>query len=85
MMDTAIQSGIALGAVAPTPIRALKAEALLAGKEPTKAIIDEAAQIAVIETKPIDDFRASADYRRQLVRTLTRRVLNRSLEIANER
>jgi len=74
---------IALGAVAPTPIRALKAEALLTGQEPTKELIDEAAHTAVSESKPIDDFRASANYRRQLIRTLTQRALTRSVEIAS--
>jgi len=73
---------IALGAVAPTPIRILEAEALLAGKKPSIKNIEEAARIAVTESKPIDDFRASASYRRQLIQTLTQRVLSRSLEIA---
>ena len=80
-----LEPRIALGAVAPTPIRALKAEAHLAGQKPTADLIDEAAQIAVTETKPIDDFRASANYRRQLIRRLTQRVLTQSLEIAAER
>lgn len=80
-----VEPRIALGAVAPTPIRALKAEAILAGQEPTTAVIDEAAQVAVTECKPIDDFRASANYRRQLIKTLTQRVVARSIEIANER
>ena len=80
-----LEPRITLGAVAPTPIRALKAESHLAGQKPTADLIDEAAQIAVTETKPIDDFRASANYRRQLIRRLTQRVLTQSLEIAAER
>jgi carbon-monoxide dehydrogenase medium subunit len=76
---------IAIGAVAPTPIRAPKAEAHLAGKKPTDELLSEAAEIAVSECKPIDDFRASANYRRQLVRTLTFRCLKRSVEIASKR
>ena len=78
-----VEPRIALGAVAPTPLRALEAEAFLAGQAPTQDIIAEAADIAVTEAKPIDDFRASADYRRQLIKTLTRRVLTRSVEIAS--
>ena len=80
-----VEPRIALGAVAPTPIRAVKAEALLDGEEADAELLDEAAKIAVTESKPIDDFRASKNYRRQLIRTLTRRVLERSVEIARER
>ncbi len=76
---------IALGAVAPTPIRTPKAEALLAGKKPTDELLREAAEVAVTECKPIDDFRASANYRRQLVRTMTFRCLKQSVEIAQAR
>jgi carbon-monoxide dehydrogenase medium subunit len=76
---------IAVGAVAPTPIRAQKAEAHLVGKKPTDELLQEAAEIAVTECKPIDDFRASANYRRQLVRTGTYRCLKHSVEIASKR
>ncbi len=73
---------IALGAVAPTMIRAEKAEALLDGKAPDATLIAGAADMAVTEAKPIDDFRASADYRRELIRALTRRVLDEAIEQA---
>ena len=76
---------IALGAVAPTPLRAIKAEELLEGQKPNKELITKAAEIAVAECKPIDDFRASLKYRQHLIRTLTQRVITRSLEVANER
>ena len=75
---------IALGAVAPTPMFARKAEASLDGKKPDEENLLEAAQIAASEIKPIDDFRASANYRRHLVQTLTYRALKRSVEIASE-
>ena len=61
---------IALGAVAPTPIRAKKAEALLEGQLLTTERICEAAEKAASEAKPISDFRASAGYRRDLVKSL---------------
>jgi carbon-monoxide dehydrogenase medium subunit len=61
---------IALGAVAPTPMRARKAEMLLNGKTLTPELIDESAQMASSEASPISDFRASADYRRELVKSL---------------
>jgi carbon-monoxide dehydrogenase medium subunit len=61
---------IALGAVAPTPIRAKKAEALLEGRPLTTELIREAAETASGEAKPISDFRASAGYRLELIKSL---------------
>lgn len=69
------RAAIALGAVAPTAIRARRAEAFLAGRPAGPEALAEAARIAAEETSPIDDFRASAEYRRHLSATLTRRVL----------
>ena len=71
---------IALGAVAPVVVRAKKAEALLEGKKLTPEIIDAAAQQAVMECKPIDDIRASAEYRRHTVGVLTRRLVSQAWE-----
>jgi len=71
---------IALGAVAPVVMRAKKAEAALEGKKTDDtAAIEKAAAIAVTEAKPIDDFRASAEYRRHLIRVLTRRCIEAAL------
>lgn len=67
---------IALGAVAPTVIRATEAEQLIAA-EPRR--IDEAAQLAMEATRPISDQRASAEYRREMARVLTRRALSHLL------
>jgi carbon-monoxide dehydrogenase medium subunit len=61
---------IALGAVAPTPIRAKKAEALLEGRPLKTELIREAAETASSEAKPISDFRASAGYRLELIKSL---------------
>jgi len=69
---------IALGAVAPTVIRAQRAEAYLEGRTVTPEAMAEAGQIAAGEAKPISDFRASADYRRDLIAVLTRRALDQS-------
>lgn len=66
---------IALGAVAPTVIRAPRAETYLAGRAITSAAMAEAGAIAASESKPISDFRASAEYRRELVAVLTKRAL----------
>jgi len=66
---------IALGAVAPTVIRAQQAEAYLEGRAVTPEAMAEAGGIAAGEAKPISDFRASAAYRRDLIAVLTRRAL----------
>jgi len=71
---------IALGAVAPVPMRAKKAEAVLMGKPLTNELIEQAAQIASEEAKPIDDIRGSAEYRKEMVRVLTQRTLQQSLK-----
>jgi carbon-monoxide dehydrogenase medium subunit len=68
---------IALGAVAPTVIRAADAESFIEGAEFTPERIDE--RLAEAAAQPIDDQRASADYRRAMVRTLTRRALSQLL------
>lgn len=69
------EARLALGAVAPTPMRARAAEALLAGRELDEVTIAAAAAKAVEESQPIDDIRASAEYRRVLVEVMSRRVL----------
>ncbi len=70
---------IALGAVAPTPVRAPMAEAMLQGKPVTPALINEAAKNAVTQCSPIDDHRASQEYRCDMIYVLTRRALNQIL------
>jgi carbon-monoxide dehydrogenase medium subunit len=70
---------IALGAVAPTPIRAPEAEATLAESVDDEAI--EKASLAAMRTaKPVSDVRASAEYRSAMVRVLTRRGIKEVLE-----
>lgn len=67
---------IALGAVAPTPIRARKAEQCIAAAgRLDDAVIAEAALLAAQESAPISDVRASAEYRRDMVQVLTARAL----------
>lgn len=66
---------IALGAVAPTPIRARQAEEALRAKQIEDRLIDQAAEIAAGETKCISDLRAPADYRKELTGVLVRRVI----------
>jgi aerobic carbon-monoxide dehydrogenase medium subunit len=66
---------LALGAVAPTPVRARTAEDLIRGKVLDEGLIAAAAEAAAADSHPISDVRASADYRRDMVRVFTRRAL----------
>ena len=67
---------IALGCVAPTVVRAPRAEAVLAGRILDARAIDEAAAAAAEDAAPIGDVRGSAAYRRTMVRTLVARALH---------
>ncbi|MEW6667308.1 MAG: xanthine dehydrogenase family protein subunit M [Thermodesulfobacteriota bacterium] len=71
---------IALGAVAPTPIRAPSAENVLKGKKLDEGLINRSAKVAVGETRCISDVRASAEYRGEMVEVLTRRALKGLME-----
>ena len=69
------EARIALGAVGPTPLRAASAESLLKGRRFGPGVAEEAAECAADDAQPIDDVRAGADYRREMVRVLTRRAV----------
>ncbi len=69
------QARIALGAVAPKPVRPHAAEDLLRGQVLTGELIAEAARLAAEATHPIDDVRGSAAYRRRVAGVLVRRLL----------
>jgi carbon-monoxide dehydrogenase medium subunit len=73
---------ICLGAVAPTPMRATKAETLLMGKPFSAELVKQAAETASDEARPISDIRSSAEYRREMVNVLTQRALNQAREKA---
>jgi carbon-monoxide dehydrogenase medium subunit len=78
------QARLVLGAVAPTPIRAYLAESELIGETPSEELFNHAARIASQEAAPIDDLRASADYRRHLIKVYTIRALRQALMRAKE-
>lgn len=71
---------VAIGAAAPTPLRAPRVEAALEGQRLDDALIAEAAALAAEEAVPIDDVRASAWYRTHLIRVFARRLLQ---DVAN--
>jgi len=75
---------IALGASAPTPMRAKQAEAVLKGKKITDNLLREAGGIASTEVEPISDIYASEDYRRELVKVLVKRVGKEALARAKQ-
>ena len=64
------------------PYPAPEAEAFLAGLAITPEAMEEAGRIAATEAKPISDFRASADYRRDLIAVLVKRALATAYERA---
>jgi carbon-monoxide dehydrogenase medium subunit len=66
---------VVLSAVAPTPIRAYLAENGIRGRKADNAVIKTCAQLASEEARPISDVRASAEYRKDMVRVLTQRAL----------
>lgn len=72
---TCAEARIALGAVAPTPLRARGAEAALRGRRLDAAALAHAADQAVAETSPISDVRGSAWYRRRVTPAVVRRAL----------
>jgi carbon-monoxide dehydrogenase medium subunit len=67
---------VAMGSVAPTPLRARHVEAALEGKALDAATIAAAVAATAEDAKPIDDVRASAWYRSHLVRVFVEEVLN---------
>lgn len=76
--DTIADVRIALGAVAPRPMRATGAEAVLRGQPFNDTNLQEAARLASRECSPIDDLRASAAYRRRMVQVYVRRMLEQT-------
>ncbi len=71
---------IALGAVGPTALRARGAEEFLEGQSPSAELFKAAGEKAREAAKPIDDQRASADFRRHLVGVLVTRALSVSAQ-----
>ncbi len=79
---TIAEARVALGAVAPTPLRCPEGEKLLAGKKPTPELLDQAAAACAAIASPIDDVRATAAYRQAILPVMIRRILQRCLEHA---
>ncbi len=77
-------AGIGLTNVGATPVKAAKAEDFLRGKTLDEANIAQAAQLAAEEAQPSSDLRGPEEYKRGLVKELTRRALTRAYERAGK-
>ena len=70
---------IAMGSVAPTPVRARQGEEILRGQEVNDELIEETAVAAAEEARPISDVRGSREYRLDMIRVLCRRATRAAL------
>jgi len=70
---------IGLGSLGTTPLRARQTEAVLRGQPMTPALMRQAAEVVEGEVDPLDDFRGSARYKRQMAQVFTRRALEQAL------
>ena len=77
--DRVMDARIILGAVAPTPMRARKAEQSLTGKRVSEDLLEQAGQHAARECRPISDIRSSEEYRRDMVRVFVKRALRKAI------
>jgi aerobic carbon-monoxide dehydrogenase medium subunit len=73
---------IALGAVAPTVLRARSAETLLRGQRLEAGLVQQAARAATEDARPIDDIRGTSRHRRAIVEALTGRTLRMAIQMA---
>ena len=80
--NTFKEAKVALGSVAPTLIRAKKAEETLRGKKLDQRVIETAARVAAEEVRPITDIRSTAEYRKEVTTVLVRRALEKAVERA---
>jgi len=66
---------IALGAVAPVPVRAFKTEELLKGKIIDEPLLEKAGKSVLTEVSPISDVRSSQEYREEIIEVLVKRAI----------
>lgn len=83
LADGVVQDArITLGAVGPTVVRAIEAEEMLKGRTLKDSTLDQVAKVAVTAGNPIDDVRASAEYRKMMIEVLTKRAVQKAAQIA---
>ncbi len=76
------EAGISLGSVTPAPTRCYEAEKILEGNEVTLELAQQAAEACAAVASPIDDIRASAEYRKLMCETLPRRLICQAVGIS---
>ncbi len=74
---------VALAAAGPTPIRATAVEQALEGQPATPALVRDAAELVAEQVDPLDDFRGSSAYKRDMAVVFTRRALMRVLGLSS--
>ncbi len=77
--DVITQARIGIGGAADKPIRMAQAESALVGKDANPEVCEEVASLAATEVEPLADIHGSSEYRRDLVRAMTRRALRQAL------
>jgi carbon-monoxide dehydrogenase medium subunit len=80
--DRCVFCRIALGAVAPVPLRVKAAEELLSGKQMDAALLDEAAASVSAEIRPISDVRSTETYRREVAAVIFKDAFDMAWERA---
>jgi carbon-monoxide dehydrogenase medium subunit len=80
--DTVAMARIVLQAVCPTPVRAREAESFIVGKKVDDKFIDEVAVLAEKAACPISDIYGSAEYKREMVRVVTKQVVTEAIKRA---
>ena len=76
------KAGIGLTNVSPLPLRAKRSEEVLIGSDLSEAVIAKAAQYASEDCSPSDDLRGNEEYKRHLVKVITKRMLNKAISRA---
>ena len=76
------KAGIGLTNVNSVPMRASRSEEVLIGSDLSEDVINQAALYASEDCNPSDDLRGDADYKRHLVKVITKRMLNKAISRA---
>ncbi|MEM1219284.1 MAG: xanthine dehydrogenase family protein subunit M [Bacteroidota bacterium] len=76
------KAGIGLTNVNPLPMRASRSEEVLVGSQLTDEVIEQAAKMASEDCNPSEDLRGDEDYKRHLVKVITKRMLKKAIERA---